>query len=111
MFKLACIVAASVALPGLAHAQSVPAYDSQKFCEFLLAAAPAEQKPLMMKGCLQQEETRKGQLEGKLKAFPDAVLQKCDALARMTTGGGSYQSYATCLTDDLVDRFLQGKID
>jgi hypothetical protein len=38
------------------------------------------------------------------------VIQRCDALARMSTGG-SYQMFAGCVAMDIADQFLEGKID
>jgi hypothetical protein len=88
----------------------VPSYDPVKYCSSLVAAAAAPQiRDLTLKGCLEQERRQK-ELERLVQYLSADAVQRCDALARMSTGG-SYQMFAGCAVTDLVDQLLESKID
>ena len=112
MLKYSAIVCVGLALcaeQALSH--EVPVYDTMKYCSSLVAsAASPEVRNLMEKGCLEQEQRRQKQLGALTHYLSAEVIQRCDSLARLSTGG-SYQMFAGCLAMDIADQFLEGKIE
>jgi hypothetical protein len=64
----------------------------------------------MMKGCFTLERQWADRIERTRGSFSRETMDRCDKLARTSTGG-SYQMLGGCLVMDLSDRFFQGKID
>ncbi len=105
-------IAASLVIACTAvQAQEPPQYDPGTYCKAIAGAtASGSTKDVIIKGCLMQEERRANQIRRSLASFSHETIERCDALARASTGG-SYQMFAGCLAMDIADRFLEGKID
>jgi hypothetical protein len=93
------------------QAQQPPQYDPGTYCKAIAGVTSSgSTRDLIIKQCLMQEERRANQIRRSLASFSHETIDRCDALARASTGG-SYQMFAGCLAMDIADRFLEGKID
>lgn len=114
--KRGCLTAAIIVLvftafkAASAAGTGLPEYDIDAHCKSVTAAmAPGAARALIQNGCLSMERQWKARISKTLKYFTGETIDRCDKLARMSTGG-SYQMLGGCLAMDIANRFFKGEI-